>query len=270
MKRRTLLTALAGSAVIQMPVVRAVAETAGHVSKITLIGATARSGREIITQGLEAGYRITGLARSPQKLDIENSNLTLVKGDVRDQASLEAALTGDEVVICMVGFPTPTDPTQEIGEVDLYTVMGENLIRAMEKQGNRRLLIASSTGVERRVTGDAPTGNDPSSMWRWNARHLYADMADMEDMVRDSGLDYVIFRPGFMVEEPARDDLQFNTTGDTPPARTITYPDFAEFVLDQVNSDEYLGRAVGIYSDTIMDPVAELKKYQEKMQQQAK
>ena len=77
--------------------------TADEPKRIAVIGATARSGRVIIAQALEAGYLVTGLARSPEKFGYEHENLTLVKGDVRDVESLKAALTGSEVVICMVG-----------------------------------------------------------------------------------------------------------------------------------------------------------------------
>jgi putative NADH-flavin reductase len=238
--------------------------------KIIIIGATARSGRVIIRQALADGYQVTGLARSPQKLDIEDPNLTLVKGDVRDVESLKAALAGGAVVICMVGKNAPSDPSQPIGEVDLYTVMGENLIAAMKSEGNKRLIMASSTGVEHRVdpAATAPEGESMSDMWRFNARYLYGDMADMETMIEKSGLEYVLLRPGFMVEDPARNDLQFSVGGGTPKQRTITYEDFAAFVLDQVDSDEYLNKAVGIYSDVIMDPAAEIRKFQEKLRQQ--
>ena len=239
--------------------------------KIAVIGATARSGRVIIAQALAAGYEVRGFARSPQKLDIQHPNLTMFKGDVRDQSSLEAVLTGAEAVICMVGFPTPTDPTARIGEVDLYTVMGRNLIGAMQKKGNKRLIMASSTGVEHRVDRDAtaPLGETMSDGWRFNARYLYGDMADMETMIRASGLEYVLLRPGFMVEEPARHDMKFTIDGGTPKQRTITYEDFAEFTLAQVTTDEYLGQAVGMYSDVIMDPAAEVQKYLEKMRKAA-
>lgn len=262
--------ALLGSILLGVASTAVLAED-GAVGRIAVIGATARSGRVIIAQALEAGYEVVGLARSPGKLNIEHDRLTMFKGDVRDQASLEAALAGDETVICMVGYPTPKDPTQQIGEVDLYTVMGANLIAAMNKKGNRRLIVASSTGVEHRVDPDAtqPEGESMSDLWRFNARHLYGDMADMETMIASSGLEYVILRPGFMVEEPARHDLQFSTDGTTPKQRTITYADFAAFTRAQVTSDDYVGKSVGIYSDTVMDPVAEMKKFQEKMRQAA-
>lgn len=247
----------------------AFAENGAADKKITVIGATARSGRVIIRQALAAGYQVTGLARSPHKLDVQDPNLTLVKGDVREIESLKAALTGDEVVICMVGKNPPSDPTQQIGKVDLYTVMGKNLIEAMQSRGNKRLIMASSTGVEHRIDpgASAPAGKSMADMWRFNARHLYGDMADMETQIEESGLDYVLLRPGFMVEEPARHDLQFAVNGDTPGQRTITYEDFAAFTLEQVTSDQYLNQAVGIYSDQIMDPAAEVKKYQEQLRQ---
>jgi len=237
--------------------------------RLAVLGATARSGRVIIRQALEAGHAVTGLARSPQKLDIEHPRLKLVQGDARDADSLARALDGDETVICMIGYPTPKDPMQEVGPVDLYTVMARNLIAAMRARGNTRLIVASSTGVETSVGRDAtaPASPNPTDTWRFNARYLYADMADMETMLLDSGLDTIILRPGFMVQQPARPNLEFSTEGETPPARVITYEDFAAFVLAQVNSDEFVGRPVGVYSDVIMDPAAELKKYQESLRQ---
>jgi putative NADH-flavin reductase len=240
---------------------------------IALIGATARSGREIIKQAIAQGYRVKGLARTPSKLGVEHENLEMFKGDVRDQVSLEAFLEGDEIVICMAGKGAPKDPMAEMGEVDLYTVMGANIIAAMKKKGNKRLFMASSTGVEHKadIDGEKPAPGDMSNMWRWNARYLYNDMYDMENMIRDSGLEYILLRPGFMVEEPARDDMKIDVSGSTPGARVITYEDFTAFILDELESDTYVNKAVGLYSETIMDPKAEIARFlaKEKAKQEA-
>jgi len=243
---------------------------ADEPKRIAVIGATARSGRVIVAQALEAGYLVTGLARSPEKFGYEHENLTLVKGDVRDVESLKAALTGSEVVICMVGKSAPTDPSAPIGEVDLYTVMGANLLEAMAAKGNQRLIMASSTGVEHMVPREAtePEGPGMSHGWRFNARYLYNDMADMEAQIVDSGVDYILLRPGFMVEEPARNDMQLAIDGGTPGGRTITYEDFSAFILANLESTEYVGKAVGMYSDEVMDPAKEVKKFMEKMRLQ--
>ena len=76
----------------------------------------------------------------------------------------------------------------------------------------------------------------------------------MEAVVRVSGLDTVILRPGFIVSSPARHDLQLAITdqgrGNLTPKRTIiTYADLAELTLKQVVSNEYIGKTIGIYSN---------------------
>lgn len=261
MHRRGFLYASAATALTLAPSRGVLAD--GDKPAIALIGATSRSGREIIRQGLAAGYKIKGLARTPSKLGIEHENLEMFQGDVRDRASLETMLDGDEVVVSMVGRGAPADPMAEVGPVDIYTVMAANLIAAMTAKGNARLIMASSTGVEHRtdVNGPKPAANDMTEMWRWNARHLYNDMYEMEQMIAASGLEYILLRPGFMVEEPARGDMQFNTTNDTPGARIITYADFAAFILDHLQGPDYLNQAIGLYSDTIMNPQAEIEKF---------
>lgn len=245
----------------------------GEKPVIALFGATARSGREIIRQGLQRGYTIKGFARTPSRLGVEHENLTLFKGDIYERDTIDPVLEGREVVVSMIGVPAPEDPAAEIGPVDIYTVMGQNLIDAMKEKGNTRLIMASSTGVEHRMDVNAPRPppGDLTERWRWLARQLYDDMWKMEEMIAASGLDYMLLRPGFMVEEPARHDMKFNTTGDTPGARVITYEDFAAFVLDNLDGGDYWNMALGMYSDTVMDPAAEIEKYlaEQKARQEA-
>ena len=217
--------------------------------KLVVIGATAKSSQEIIWQALAAGYQVTGIARNPAQVELRHERLRMLQGDVYDANSIAAALDGDEVVVSMVG--PRVDPTKEVASMDLFTKGTANIIAAMKKKGNKRLLVASSLGVENqsKVPREKPAATDPSVMWLWNSRLLYADMKAMEDLVRTSGLEYVIFRPGFIVEQPARHDLQFSIDQESPKGRMVTYADFAEFVLDQADGRKYLGKTVGIFSD---------------------
>ena len=273
MERRTFVKGTLALTVLSTTPWRLRAAGDGEKPVIALFGATARSGREIIRQGLLQGYTIKGFARTPSKLGVEHENLTLFKGDIYERDTIDPVLEGHEVVVSMIGVPAPEDPAAEIGPVDIYTVMGEHLISAMKEKGNTRLIMASSTGVEHRMDVDEPRPppGDLTERWRWLARHLYDDMWKMEEMIADSGLDYMLLRPGFMVEEPARRDMKFNTTGDTPGARVITYEDFAAFILDNLDGGDYWNMALGMYSDTIMDPAAEIEKYlaEQKARQEA-
>jgi uncharacterized protein YbjT (DUF2867 family) len=215
---------------------------------IVVIGATARSSTEIIWQALAQGYRVTAIARDPTRVELRNERLRVVAGDVYDRASIEAALDGDEVVISMIG--PRVDPMQEVQSMDLFTRGTANIIEAMKRKGNRRLLVASSLGVEATYPTERPAPGNLAAMWLWNSRRLYADMQAMEEIVRRSGLDYVILRPAFMVEEAARQDLRVAVEAPSPKGRMITYADFGAFVLDQVPAaSRYLGKTVGLYSE---------------------
>jgi uncharacterized protein YbjT (DUF2867 family) len=220
---------------------------------IVLMGATAQSAPEIIRQALEQGRKVTALARRPEAVtNAGHANLKIVKGDVREPATIEAALTGKEVVISLIG--PRVDPRVELESMDLYTVGTTNIAAAMKKKGNKKLLVTSSLGAERVVT-EKPKSTELRDMWLWNGRKLYADMAAMEKMMPGLGLQYVILRPGFMLDQPMARNLRI-AVDDTSPKGAgpiVTFADFADFVLKQVDAEQYNGKAVSIYSDIQSD-----------------
>lgn len=223
---------------------------AGDRPGLVVIGATAKSSDEIIRQALAAGYGVTGIARHPEDVTLKDPELTVLKGDVYDQASLEAAMTGTEVVISMVGPRIDPTATAEIpASFDLFTTGTGNIIGAMKKKGNGRLLVASSLGVEDEFPTVKPEPGDFRLNWLWKSRYLYKNMKDMEGVVRASGIDFVIFRPPFLVEEPARGNYQLSIDANSPKGTMLSYADFGAFVLEQAASDRYLGKSVGLYTD---------------------
>ncbi|MEQ1801412.1 MAG: NAD(P)H-binding protein [Gammaproteobacteria bacterium] len=228
----------------------AAAEARATAPPIVVVGATAKSSTEIIRQALAAGHAVTGIARRPADVTIQDPRLRVLKGDVYDLASLEAAMTGTEVVISMVGPRVdPTDTAETPPTFDLFTTGTANIIAAMKKKGNRRLLVASSLGVEDEFPTVKPAPGDFRLGWLWKSRYLYKNMKDMEGVVRASGLEYVIFRPPFLVEEPARRDYKLSVNASSPKGTMLSYADFGGFVLGQVTGNQYLGSSVGMYTD---------------------
>jgi putative NADH-flavin reductase len=226
------------------------AGSSGARPALVVIGATAKSSTEIIRQALDAGYEVTGVARRPEDVTLRDPHLRVLKGDVYDRASLEAALTGREVVISMVGPRVdPTDTAETPATFDLFTTGTTNIIAAMKNQGNRRLLVASSLGVEDEFPTVKPAPGDFRLGWLWKSRYLYRNMKDMEGIVRASGLEYVIFRPPFLVEEPAKKDYRLSVNASSPKGTMLSYADFAAFVLEQVRGSQYVGTSVGLYTD---------------------
>lgn len=214
---------------------------------IAVVGATARSAPEIINQALAEGRRVTGLARSPDRIEIDHPNFSAAKGDVYDVDSLTAALRGDEVVISLVG-PSYT-PGKEVTSVDLYSVGTATLITAMRRKGNTRLIVTSSGGVEM-IPDEKPTGDDFSRNFVWLKRGQYQDMQRMERIVANSDLEYIILRPRGFRDGPRKNNLLVSDGIPTPnPASILSYTDFATLVLSLTEGDMYLNRAIGVYTN---------------------
>jgi len=52
---------------------------------LTVFGATGGVGRQVITQALDRGDRVTAYVRNPAKLDLTHPNLTVIAGELTDR-----------------------------------------------------------------------------------------------------------------------------------------------------------------------------------------
>jgi len=257
------LRLLAGATVLLVWVASpgAYAHQPGEASgvRIVIIGATAKTAKELIPQALRRGHEVTALARRPYRIQhAPHERLTIVKGDVYDRASIENALSGDEVVISVYG--PRIDLESVIPETDLMSTGTTHIIEAMKAKGNTRLFATSSTSVQEvkkrgyKVDTPQPEGLTPTSgLWFYNMRGPYIDMLKMEEIVLQSDLDATVLRPGQMMEWPARGNVRITVDDETPNRRIITYSDFAAFILDLVETEQYVGNIVGVYSDTVIN-----------------
>ena len=260
-----LMTGLLGLSALLMDstTVRAheLGELSGH--RVVIIGATARTANYMIPQALWRGHEVVAVARRPYRVRIrKHPQLTIVKGDVYDQASIEAALSGDDNEVVISVYGPRVDPTIEIPETDLMSQGTTNIINAMKAKGNRKLFVTTSTAmqevVRRGYKADTPKPEGvtaASGLWFYNLRGPYNDMLKMEGIVKESGLDFIIFRPAQLMEEPPLGNYLLTVNTETPNRRIIMYPDFSAVMLDQVGSNQYIGDTIGVYSNTTMDEV---------------
>ena len=69
--------------------------------KILIIGATGRLGRCLVEQALAAGFAVTGLARTPELLQLAHERISVAKGDLLDAASLKNILPGHDAILVL-------------------------------------------------------------------------------------------------------------------------------------------------------------------------
>ncbi|PYL58198.1 MAG: hypothetical protein DMF31_09510, partial [Verrucomicrobia bacterium] len=71
--------------------------------KLFVIGATGRTGQEIIQQGLVRGHHVTAFVRSPESIGLKNERLSAFKGNVTDESQLAEAMQNHDAVISTLG-----------------------------------------------------------------------------------------------------------------------------------------------------------------------
>jgi nucleoside-diphosphate-sugar epimerase len=120
-----------------------------------------------------------------------------------------------------------------------------NIIQAMQNRGVRRLVCLSTLGV-----GDSWDNLN----WFWKRlmfglllRRAFADHVAQERYVTESGLDWIIVRPGAYTDGDRTGAYRhgFSATA-TGPKLKISRADVADFMLKQLTDDRYLHATPGL------------------------
>lgn len=202
--------------------------------KLTIFGATGRTGRLLLRQALEQGHYVTVLVRSPEKIGLDHANLFVLRGDVLDGERVRVAVAEADVVISVLG------PVRG-GPPDLMTRAAGNIVAAMEKHRVRRLIFATGAGV--RAPEDQPGFVDKlfGALLRTMARTAYLDSARAAGIVRMSRLDWTITRCPRLVDGDFTGYYQVGFLGGEMTS-TLLRGNFAHFILKQVEDDAYVGK----------------------------
>jgi NAD(P)-dependent dehydrogenase (short-subunit alcohol dehydrogenase family) len=73
--------------------------------RVTVLGASGGTGRQLVTQALARGHDVDAIVRDPQRAALSSDpHLTVHQGDVHDAASIAAAVTPQSVVVSGLGI----------------------------------------------------------------------------------------------------------------------------------------------------------------------
>jgi uncharacterized protein YbjT (DUF2867 family) len=208
-------------------------------TKLTLavFGATGPTGREVLRQALDHGYRVQALARTPSKLELNHAQLSVTQGDVLDAKAVERVIQGSEAVIVTLGGK----PRDKLRPLEAGT---KHIIAAMKAHGQKRLIVVTSLGV-----GDSK-GQAGFLFERIIVplflRAEFADKLAQESVVQTSGLEFVIVRPGGLSNDPAKGKYEVARKLKAGSPARITRADVAHFCLEQLSQNTWLGQAVSL------------------------
>ncbi|MGV0908285.1 NAD(P)-dependent oxidoreductase [Martelella sp. FOR1707] len=203
--------------------------------KLLVLGATGGTGRLIVAQAISRGYEVTVLARNAEKAK-GLKGAKIVIGNALDPATLRSALEGQDAVVSALG--TPASPFRK---VTLLSAASKVLVAAMKDEGVRKLVAITGMGAGK-SRGHGGFVFDRLIM-PLMLRKVYADKNRQEDVIRTSGLDWMIVRPSVLNDKPPRGNVRALLDLEGFNGGTIARADVAGFVLDQVESETFKGQA---------------------------
>jgi len=205
---------------------------------LLIVGATGGTGRQLVSQALERGHRVTALVRKEPSGEARPGLITLL-GNVLDPSSLDRAARGQDAVLSALGHKQWFRPTRILSEGT------RNLIEAMRRHGVRRFVCETALGIS-----DAwwQMGLYYSLFVRPIILPLYFwDKTRQEAIIRASDLDWTIVRPGALTNGPKRGHYRHGPrVGHWLWTVRISRADVAAFMLDQVTDSRYVRASVGL------------------------
>lgn len=206
--------------------------------RILVIGASQGTGALAVATALERGHDVSAFARSPHKLQLEHPRLKKIAGDFHQQASVDAAVQGHEAVLITASATS----LKGFKENPSYFSQGTRFaIDAMKAHGVKRLVVLSAlgTGESRKLVSFFVDKLFVSFL----LKAPFEDHARQEQLVRESGLDWVIARPGRLTNGPARGRYVKQVALERVPS-AIARADVADFLVAAAEVDTWVGKAV--------------------------
>ena len=208
-------------------------------TRVLIVGATGGTGRQLVAQALERGYAVTALVRDPSRLQVDHPQLSVVRGDVLDRASVEAAMRGQQAVVSALGHKRFFYPTRILSEGT------RNILAAMETHGVPRLVCETSLGI----------GDSAGRMGLYFTLFIipvilpfyFWDKTRQERIIAESNVEWVIVRPGMLNNAAKRGRVRCGRhVGSFFWTVRISRADVADFMLNQLASNECLRAAPGV------------------------
>ena len=218
--------------------------------KLTIFAATGGIGRQVLEQAAAAGHDVTAVVRNPKKLSGE---VRIVTADLAaaDPVVLESAVDGADAVLSGLG-------PRSNSEAGIASQGTRAIVQAMQATDVRRIVVVSAApiGTVPSPGRSKPPKHDPgdgffmrnllSPLTKAALRKPYADLALMEDILRDSGLDWTVVRPPRLTDKPLTGTYRTAYGQNLRRGIFVSRADVAHLMLSVLEQPETIKHVIGI------------------------
>ena len=208
------------------------------MATVLVVGASRGIGLESVKRALAAGHTVRALARGAAGIDVEHASLEKIAGDALDAATVAKALAGADAVLQTLG--ATTGPQAVIWGTDLFSKATRVLIDAMRAGGVKRLVTVTGLGA-----GDSRGHGGlfyDAIAFPLVLKRIYDDKDVQEQMIRASGLEWTIVRPGLLTSGPATGKARALTDPKDWRGGAVSRADVADFIVREAFECRFVGK----------------------------
>ncbi|GAA1251503.1 SDR family oxidoreductase [Kitasatospora nipponensis] len=218
--------------------------------KLTIVAATGGIGRQLLGQAVAAGHEVTAVVRNPAGL---SAPVRVVAADLAtaEPTALAAAVAGADAVLSGLG-------ARSSAEAGVAWRGTRAVAEAMRTAGVQRLVVVSAAPI-----GTVPSPNRPhppkhdpgdgpfmrylgAPLTRTFLRAHYADLARMEELLRDGDLDWTVLRPPRLTDKPLTGTYRTSIDRNVHGGITVSRADVAHGMLAALERPDTVRHTVGI------------------------
>jgi len=119
----------------------------------------------------------------------------------------------------------------------LYSQGNANLITLMQQYHKRRAYFISASALDISPVMPFFVRFAAKYIVQRLLRHMYADLREMERLVKDSGLDWTIIRPPRLTNKPVTGKYRFSINSFLKNCLSISRADVAHFMVNNIDNN---------------------------------
>lgn len=202
---------------------------------ITVLGASGKTGSQIVEQALAAGHTVHALIRRENDVLASKPGVKVMIGDATSAEDVAKASIGSNIVVSALG---------SMEDSNLMTNSMKAVVEASEQTGVKRLILMSSFAVRSHQLSGKTLETVKGSMGA-----VVMDKEASEDIVRASDLAWTIIYPTILTDDAGGQEVRVVDGAELVGFHnTIDRADVANWILDEAQNSRYIHQAVVITS----------------------
>lgn len=208
---------------------------------VAIFGASGATGRLLTKRCFDDGHQITALLRHPETFPLRLV-VRAVHGSVFDPVAVASTIEGADIVLSALG-------ANSLRKEDVLERAIPQIVAAMQQKGVRRIIVLGSAGAK-------PNALDKQPTWRrWMVENLVyktllkwpvASQRSQYATLSASNLDWTMVMPPMLTNGRGRGKWRIDPDALPPNATRISRHDVADFMMQQIDNPEWIGKAVYI------------------------